>query len=144
MIIYTIISYIAISAHMTMIKEFGGIATVIIGNARKSMTIILSFILFPKPGSVFYIIGGILVFGGLTLNAYSKEMGWGKEELKPIPTTPTNTKNNYVQLSTTEDNERDDENNDRESGSGNGNSNSNGDIMMIQKHSSSNSSSSLH
>lgn len=62
-----------------MIKEFGGIATVLIGNARKAMTIILSFILFPKPGSIYYLVGGTLVFGGLTLSAYSKEMGWGRE-----------------------------------------------------------------
>ncbi len=67
-----------------MIKEYGGIATVIVGNARKAMTIVLSFLLFPKPGSIFYIFGGILVFGGLTLNAYSKEMGWGK----PVTQTP--------------------------------------------------------
>jgi hypothetical protein len=64
---------------MTMIKEFGGIATVIIGNARKALTIVLSFVLFPKPGSVFYLLGGALVFGGLTLNAVSKERGWGKD-----------------------------------------------------------------
>lgn len=79
MIIYTFISYFAISIHMTMIKEFGGISTVLVGNARKALTIILSFVLFPKPGSIFYILGGILVFGGLTLNAYSKEMKWGKK-----------------------------------------------------------------
>jgi hypothetical protein len=79
MFLYTIVSYVAISLHMTMIKEFGGIATVLIGNARKAMTIILSFILFPKPGSVYYLLGGALVFGGLTLSAYSKEMGWGRE-----------------------------------------------------------------
>lgn len=98
MIIYTIISYVAISVHMTMIKEFGGIATVIIGNARKAMTIVLSFILFPKPGSIYYLLGGALVFGGLTLNAYSKEMGWGKEKLKPIPTPPVSKQ--YMELAT--------------------------------------------
>ena len=73
MIIYTVVAYLAITCHMTMIKEFGGIATVIIGNVRKALTIVLSFALFPKPGSWLYILGGVLVFGSLTANAYIKE-----------------------------------------------------------------------
>ena len=73
MIVYTVVAYLAITCHMTMVKEFGGITTVIIGNTRKALTIILSFVLFPKPGSWLYILGGILVFGSLTANAYLKE-----------------------------------------------------------------------
>lgn len=115
MIIYTVISYAAISVHMTMIKEFGGIATVIIGNARKAMTIILSFILFPKPGSIYYLLGGALVFGGLTLNAYSKEMGWGREKLKPIPTPPIS-KQPYMELATEPPGVEIEDKNDQENG----------------------------
>jgi hypothetical protein len=90
MLLYTAISYLAISIHMTMIREFGGIATVLIGNARKALTIVLSFLLFPKPGSIFYLLGGTLVFGGLTLNAVSKERGWwrargDREKQRPSP-----------------------------------------------------------
>jgi hypothetical protein len=70
---YTVIAYLAITCHMTMVKEFGGIATVVIGNARKALTIVLSFALFPKTGSWLYILGGLLVFGSLTANAYMKE-----------------------------------------------------------------------
>ena len=59
---------------MTMVKEFGGIATVVVGNARKALTIILSFVLFPKPASWLYLLGGVLVFGSLTASAYLKEL----------------------------------------------------------------------
>ncbi len=73
MIFYTFLAYIAITFHMALVKEFGGITTVLVGNMRKAMTITLSFILFPKPMSNMYIGGGILVFGGLIGNAYAKE-----------------------------------------------------------------------
>lgn len=71
--IYTFLAYIAITFHMALVKEFGGITTVLVGNSRKAMTIVLSFILFPKPMSVLYLGGGILVFGSLIGNAFMKE-----------------------------------------------------------------------
>ena len=74
MSVYTFLAYIAITLHMTMVKEFGGITAVLVGNTRKAMSIVLSFILFPKPVSYLYAIGGVLVFGSLIGNAYMKEM----------------------------------------------------------------------
>ena len=71
--IYTVLSYGAITIHMIMVKEFGGVVTVLVGNTRKALTILLSFLLFPKPGSMLYLCGTILVFGGLTGQAYYKE-----------------------------------------------------------------------
>ena len=73
MVVYTFVAYIAITFHMALVKEFGGITTVLVGNTRKAMTIVLSFILFPKPTSILYIFGGILVFGSLIGNAYMKD-----------------------------------------------------------------------
>ena len=48
LLLYTLLAYVAISLHMTMVKQFGSVAAVLVGNSRKSMTIILSFLLFPK------------------------------------------------------------------------------------------------
>ena len=73
MTIYTFLASIAITFHMALVKEFGGIVTVLVGNARKAMTIVLSFLLFPKPLSILYFGGGILVFGSLIGNAFMKE-----------------------------------------------------------------------
>ena len=83
MVIYTFLAYIAITFHMSLVKEFGGIVTVLVGNSRKAMTIALSFLLFPKPGSMLYLFGGILVFGSLVGNAVMKERlggGGGKRD----------------------------------------------------------------
>ena len=73
MIVYTFLAYIAITFHMALVKEFGGIITVLVGNARKAVTIFLSFLLFPKPMNNLYILGGVLVFGSLVANAIMKE-----------------------------------------------------------------------
>ena len=73
MVVYTFLAYIAIGFHMALVKDYGGITTVLVGNTRKAITIALSFMLFPKPGSYLYICGGILVFGSLVGNALMKE-----------------------------------------------------------------------
>jgi len=46
---------------------------VLVGNTRKALTIVMSFVLFPKPVSPLYVLGGLFVFGGLTTIAYWKE-----------------------------------------------------------------------
>lgn len=73
MSVYTVVAYVAITFHMALVKEFGGITTVLVGNTRKALTIVASFLLFPKPGSWMYVVGGILVFGSLVGNAYMKD-----------------------------------------------------------------------
>ncbi len=77
MVIYTFLAYIAITFHMALVKEFGGIVTVLVGNTRKAITIVMSFILFPKPTSPLYVRGGLLVFGSLISNAIIKEVHGG-------------------------------------------------------------------
>lgn len=58
---------------MTLVHELGSVAAVIVGNARKAFTIVLSFILFPKPFSLLYVFGVVLVFGSIILNVVLKE-----------------------------------------------------------------------
>jgi solute carrier family 35 (adenosine 3'-phospho 5'-phosphosulfate transporter), member B3 len=77
MVVYTFLAYIAITFHMALVKEFGGIVTVLVGNTRKAITIVLSFLLFPKPMSWLYVAGGVFVFGSLIGNAFMKEKSSG-------------------------------------------------------------------
>lgn len=83
-LLYTVVAFLAISAHMQMVRSFGGIATVFVGNARKALTIVLSFLLFPKPNSYLYVIGGVLVFGSLTANGFMQEKKEPKRVNHPI------------------------------------------------------------
>jgi len=71
---YTAISYVAISSFMLIVKEFGGVAAVVLGTARKAMSIILSFIVFPKPFSWLYVAGAGFVLGGLLTVSLTKHI----------------------------------------------------------------------
>eukprot|EP00752_Nemacystus_decipiens_P008462 g7563.t1 len=96
MLVYCIMSHVAIAAHMMVLKEYGGVTAVLVGNTRKSMTIALSFFLFPKPFSYNFVLGGALVLGGLAANVMIKErrkarkappaagsLGGGREDASP-------------------------------------------------------------
>ena len=72
MLVYTFIAYIAISVHMTVVKRHGGVTAVLVATVRKAMTLVLSFIIFPKKFSFFYVIGAGLVLGGLTVSSLAK------------------------------------------------------------------------
>lgn len=72
MAVYTFVAYIAISIHMTVVKRFGGVAAVVLATARKGMTLVLSFLLFPKAFSWYYVCGAVLVLGGILLSSLYK------------------------------------------------------------------------
>jgi adenosine 3'-phospho 5'-phosphosulfate transporter B3 len=70
---YICISYIAVSSFMMIVKKYGGVTAVLLSTARKGMTLILSFILFPKAFSYFYVVGAVLVLGGLLVASLVKQ-----------------------------------------------------------------------
>ncbi|KAL3800482.1 hypothetical protein HJC23_011719 [Cyclotella cryptica] len=72
-IAYILISHIAVSAHTAVVKKFGGVAAVFVGTARKGMTLVLSFVLFPKESNWRYAVGATLVLGGLTVASLEKQ-----------------------------------------------------------------------
>jgi adenosine 3'-phospho 5'-phosphosulfate transporter B3 len=71
-IVYTFVAYIAISIHMNVVRRFGGVAAVLVATGRKGMTLVLSFVLFPKAFSWYYVMGALLVLGGLLLSSLIK------------------------------------------------------------------------
>jgi solute carrier family 35 (adenosine 3'-phospho 5'-phosphosulfate transporter), member B3 len=80
MTMYTAVAYFAVSVHMSVVKRFGGVAAVVLATARKGMTLILSFLLFPKPFSWFYVFGATLVLGGLMASSLFKIKKKKKQE----------------------------------------------------------------
>mmetsp|Transcript_1235 Transcript_1235/g.2008 ORF Transcript_1235/g.2008 Transcript_1235/m.2008 type:complete len:436 (-) Transcript_1235:182-1489(-) len=73
MLVYSCVAYIAVSFHMTVVQKFGGVVGVLVGNGRKVLTIVLSFILFPKPVSIMYVVGVACSLGGLTASMLLRE-----------------------------------------------------------------------
>jgi len=83
--VYTLVSYIAISFFMQIVKKFGAVTGVLAGTTRKAMTLILSFLIFPKEFSWYYVIGTVLILGGLLLSSlYKIKM---KDDRKPSVTS---------------------------------------------------------
>ena len=72
MLVYTFVAYLAITMHMNVVKRFGGVAAVVLATARKGMTLVLSFVLFPKKFSWYYVTGAALVLGGLLVSSLFK------------------------------------------------------------------------
>ena len=72
-IVYTFVAYVAVSTYMQIVKRYGGVAAVLTATARKAMTLILSFCLFPKAFSWLYVFGSILVLGGLLHTSLLKQ-----------------------------------------------------------------------
>mmetsp|Transcript_26204 Transcript_26204/g.54851 ORF Transcript_26204/g.54851 Transcript_26204/m.54851 type:complete len:566 (-) Transcript_26204:53-1750(-) len=77
--VYTVLSYVSISCYMTLVKRFGGVAAVLLTTARKAMTLVLSFMLFPKGFSWLYVHGSLLVLGAVMVASIFKKLGIGKE-----------------------------------------------------------------
>jgi adenosine 3'-phospho 5'-phosphosulfate transporter B3 len=75
---YAVLSYISISCYMTLVKRFGGVTAVVLTTARKAMTLVLSFVLFPKGFSWLYVHGSLLVLGAVMMASVCKKMGIGK------------------------------------------------------------------
>lgn len=73
MVAYILISHIAVSAHTQIVKRFGGVSAVFVGTGRKGMTLVLSFVLFPKESNWRYAAGATLVLGGLTIASLEKQ-----------------------------------------------------------------------
>jgi adenosine 3'-phospho 5'-phosphosulfate transporter B3 len=80
--IYTFVAYVAISVHMSVVKRFGGVAAVLLATGRKGMTLILSFVLFPKGFSWFYPAGAMLVLGGLLVSSLVKMQSKNKDKIE--------------------------------------------------------------
>ena len=53
---------------MVMVKMFGALTTVTTTSVRKAVTIIFSFIIFPKPINSVYICGVMFVIFGIGMN----------------------------------------------------------------------------
>jgi len=65
MAVYACVAYVAISFHMSVVQRFGGVVGVLVGNGRKIVTIVISFVAFPKPVTGSYLTGVMLSLGGL-------------------------------------------------------------------------------
>jgi adenosine 3'-phospho 5'-phosphosulfate transporter B3 len=74
MVVYTSISYIAVSSFMIIVKRFGAVTGVFLATTRKCMTLVLSFLFFPKAFSWYYVNGAVLVLGSIMIVSLRKQI----------------------------------------------------------------------
>ena len=66
-------AYFGLQSYLALIRDYGGVIGVLFANARKVLTIILSFLLFAKAFNERHLIGLVLVFIGVYLGYISKK-----------------------------------------------------------------------
>ena len=64
---------VAVLAYTQLIKSASSVVAVAVGTVRKVATVVLSYIVFPKPLLPIHIWSGLLVLAGVLLHSYSKK-----------------------------------------------------------------------
>jgi adenosine 3'-phospho 5'-phosphosulfate transporter B3 len=77
-----LVIYSGVLCFLTMIKAFGIVTATTVTTVRKILTILLSFIVFPKPFSMSYVYGALIFGAGLAINI---KMALLKVAKKPKP-----------------------------------------------------------
>ena len=57
---------------MVLVKQFGAVVTVTTTTVRKGLSLVLSFVLFPKVFRWGYLVGGMVMVAGIVLNVLVK------------------------------------------------------------------------
>eukprot|EP00697_Spironema_sp_BW2_P003049 gnl/Spiro4/14078_TR7558_c0_g1_i1.p1 gnl/Spiro4/14078_TR7558_c0_g1~~gnl/Spiro4/14078_TR7558_c0_g1_i1.p1 ORF type:complete len:413 (+),score=96.70 gnl/Spiro4/14078_TR7558_c0_g1_i1:98-1240(+) len=71
--VFMFLAYFAIMTQTAMVERFGSVPATLTGNIRKALTVVLSFLLYPKPFLSAYLVGGLLVLAGVLGTVYAKE-----------------------------------------------------------------------
>lgn len=66
-------AYLGLQGYLTIVSRIGGVAAVLLANARKLITIVFSFLLFAKPCTKQHILGLACMIGGVYLGVAAKE-----------------------------------------------------------------------
>ncbi|XP_003374445.1 putative thrombospondin type 1 domain protein [Trichinella spiralis] len=73
MLLFAVCSYFGVQVILTLINGFDALVAITVTTFRKVITVCLSFILFSKPFTYRYLLGGIVIVIGIYFNLYSKK-----------------------------------------------------------------------
>ena len=72
LLIYSVVGFFGISFVMAMIRRFGCVIAVTVTSTRKALSIMLSFVLFPKPLSANYVVAFLVFSAGIVADVVVK------------------------------------------------------------------------
>lgn len=67
----------AVLAYTRLIRGAGSVAAVAVATLRKVATVLLSYVIFPKPLLPIHVLSGLLVLGGVGMNVYTRQRAAG-------------------------------------------------------------------
>ena len=70
--IRTLVVYAGALCYVCLIRNFGAVTATTVTTVRKILTIVSSFLIFPKPFSAYYVLAGALFFAGLVTDVSGK------------------------------------------------------------------------
>jgi len=85
--LFSLTGYIGVKFVLRLVQNFGALLAVTVTTCRKIVTIALSFVLFNKPFSQWYLLGGVLVVVGIFMNVHSKQQkkkNFNKSKILPM------------------------------------------------------------
>ena len=69
---FSLCGYLGVKFVLDLVREYGALLAVTVTTCRKAVTMVLSFVIFPKPFTFQHLFSGSLVIGGICLRIYKK------------------------------------------------------------------------
>lgn len=73
-------AYVGVACYMELVYTQGAVVAVVVATARKAITLILSFALFPKPVLAWHVGGGVCVMAGLLVSSIKLRWPWRQKQ----------------------------------------------------------------
>lgn len=75
MVLFCICGFLGVSSVFSIVESFGCVAAVAATTFRKAITMLISFLVFPKPFTIMYLYGSGLFLAGIVCSTVSKQPG---------------------------------------------------------------------
>ena len=82
LLMYGCSSWVGVCCFIALTRDWGATAAVIATNTRKVATVVLSFLLFPKPLKPGFLLSGLFVSAGVYLHSLARKQGKGLPKAK--------------------------------------------------------------
>ena len=77
-----VIGYMGVFFYLGVVQRFGVAVCIAVSAMRKIATILISFLIFPKPFSIMYVYGATMVLVSIFMTAYAKNLKKEKARVK--------------------------------------------------------------
>eukprot|EP00622_Pseudochattonella_farcimen_P000298 FR734753.1.p1 GENE.FR734753.1~~FR734753.1.p1 ORF type:complete len:167 (+),score=14.28 FR734753.1:3-503(+) len=74
LLIFSVCGFFGVSCVTALTKRFGALTAALTTTARKTVTIMLSFLLFPKPVGIGHFVGAMMFLAGLAMKSRLKSL----------------------------------------------------------------------